>query len=58
MEDLVLIIVRALAIFGENGIHSLLDIVNDKVKASGSKIDDELFKIVLDSVKSYVPKNV
>lgn len=57
MEDMVLIVVRALAVLGVKGIHSLLDAVNNAVITSPNKIDDELFKIVLDSVKSYVPKN-
>jgi hypothetical protein len=58
MEDMILLVIRALAIFGENGIHNLLDLANNKVIASTNKIDNELFKLVLDAVKSYVPKNV
>lgn len=58
MEDMILIVVRALAVLGEKGVHSLLDSVNNAVIKSPNEIDNALFKIVLDSVKSYVPKNV
>ena len=57
MEDMILIVIRALAVLGEKGVHSLLDAVNNAVVASPNKIDNELFKLVLDSAKSYVPKN-
>ena len=57
MEDMILIVIRALAVLGEKGVHSLLDAVNNAVVASPNQIDNELFKLVLDSVKSYVPKN-
>ena len=57
MEDMILIVIRALAVLGEKGVHSLLDMVNNAIVASPNKIDNELFKLVLDSVKSYVPKN-
>ena len=57
MEDMILIVIRALAILGEKGIHSLLNSVNNAVVASENKIDNELFKLAVDSVKSYVPKN-
>ena len=55
MEDIILIIIRALAVLGQKGIQSLLDIVNEKVVNSPNQIDNELFKIVLDAVKSYEP---
>ena len=58
MEDVILIVIRAMAVLGEKGIHSLLDSVNNAVVKSPNEIDNALFKIVLDSVKSYVPKNV
>ena len=58
MEDILLIIVRAMAILGEKGIHALLGSVNNAVIGSPNQIDNELFKIALDSIKSYVPKNV
>jgi len=57
MEDMILIVIRALAVLGQKGVHSLLDSANNAVIASPNKIDNELLKIVLDSVKSYVPKN-
>jgi len=58
MEDVILIIIRAMAVLGDKGIDSLLDSVNNAVIKSPNKIDNELFKIVLDSIKSYEPKNV
>ena len=58
MEDVILIVIRAMAVLGEKGIHSLLDSVNNAVVKSPNEIDNALFKIVLDSIKSYVPKNV
>lgn len=57
MEDMILIVIRALAVLGEKGVHSLLDAVNNAVVVSPNQIDNELFKIVLESVQSYVPKN-
>ncbi len=57
MEDIILIIIRALAVFGEKGIHSLLDSLNSAVANSPNQIDNELFKIVLDAIKNYEPKN-
>ena len=57
MEDMILIVVRALAVLGVKGIHTLLDAVNNAVITSPNKIDDELFRIVIESIKSYVPKN-
>jgi len=58
MEDVILIIVRALAVLGDKGVHALLDSVNNAIIESPNQIDDELFKIVLAAVKSYEPKNV
>ena len=58
MEDIILIVIRALAVLGQKGIQSLLDIVNEKVVNSPNQIDNELFKIVLDAIKSYEPKNL
>ena len=57
MEDMILIVIRALAILGEKGVHSLLGSVNNAVLASPNQIDNELFKLVIDSVKSYEIKN-
>jgi len=57
MEDMILIVIRALAVLGEKGVHSLLDSANNAVVNSPNKIDNELFKLALDSVKSYIPKN-
>jgi len=57
MEDMILIVIRALAILGTKGIHSILDSAGNAVLNSPNKIDDELFKMVIDSVKSYTPKN-
>ena len=58
MEDVILIVVRALAVLGNKGIHALLDSVGNAVIDSPNQIDNELFKIALDAVKSYEPKNV
>jgi len=57
MEDMILIVIRALAVLGEKGVHSLLNSVNNAVLASPNQIDNELFKLVIDSVKSYEIKN-
>jgi len=57
MEDMILIVIRALAVLGTKGVHSLLDAASNAVVASPNQIDNELFKIVLESIKSYVPKN-
>jgi len=55
VEDIILIVIRALAVLGQKGIHSLLDMAYEKVVKSPNQIDNELFKIVLDAVKSYEP---
>jgi len=57
MEDMILIVIRALAVLGEKGVHSLLDAVNNAVVTSPNQIDNELFKLVIKSVKSYEIKN-
>ena len=57
MEDIILIVIRALGVLGTKGVHSLLDSANNAVIKSTNQIDNELFKLALDSVKSYVPKN-
>uniref|UniRef100_A0A6M3KCL1 Uncharacterized protein n=1 Tax=viral metagenome TaxID=1070528 RepID=A0A6M3KCL1_9ZZZZ len=57
MEDMILIVIRALAVLGEKGVHSILSKVNNLVIESPNEIDNELFKIVLNAVKSYEIKN-
>jgi len=57
MEDMILIVIRALAVLGEKGLHSLLDSLNNAVIESPNQIDNELFKIVVDAIKSYEIKN-
>ena len=58
MEDMILIVIRALAVLGEKGVHSLLGKANNLVIESPNQIDNELFKIVLNAVKSYEIKNL
>ncbi len=57
MEDVILIVIRALAVLGEKGLHSLLDSLNNAVIESPNEIDNELFKIVINAFKSYEVKN-
>lgn len=57
MEDMILIVIRALAVLGEKGVHTLLGVVNNTVVNSPNKIDNELFKMVVNSIKSYEIKN-
>ena len=54
---MILIVIRALAVLGEKGVHSLLDTANNAIVASPNAIDNELFTLVINSVKSYEVKN-
>lgn len=56
MEQIILIIIKALGVLGEKGVHWFLDLIETKVVASSTEIDDEVFYNVLAWVKSYVPK--
>ena len=57
MEDMILIVIRALAVLGEKGVHSLLDTANNAIVASPNAIDNELFTLVINSIKSYEVPN-
>jgi len=57
MEDVILLIIRALAGSGKGYIIKLLGKVEDIIINSPNEIDNELFKVVIDSVKEFQPKN-
>jgi len=57
MEDLILLIIRALAGSGKGYIIQLLGKLEDIVANSPNAIDNELFKMVVESVKEFQPKN-
>jgi len=57
MEDLVLLIIRALATSGQEYIHVLLDKVSELVANSPNEIDNELFALLIQAIKTYEVKN-
>lgn len=57
MENVILIIVRALAALGTKGVHFVLEALHQMVLKSNNKVDDELFNQVLADIKTYEPKN-
>ena len=57
MEDIILLIIRALAGSGKGYIIKLLGIAENAVINSPNEVDNELFKMVIDSVKEFQPKN-
>lgn len=57
MENIILIVIKALGVLGEKGVHWFLELIETKVVASSTEIDNEVFYRVLDYIKSYVPKN-
>jgi len=57
MEDLILLIVRALASSGKEYMHVLLDKLGEIVAGSPNEIDNELFAMVIDAIKTYEVKN-
>jgi len=57
MEDIILLVIRALAGSGKSYIVKLLGIAENAVINSPNEIDNELFKMILESVKEFQPKN-
>ena len=57
MEKIILIVLKALGALGEKGIHYVLEMIETKIVASSTEIDNEVFYVVLDGIKSYIPKN-
>ena len=57
MEDIILLVIRALAGSGKSYIIKLLGKLEDTVANSPNEIDNELFKMVIDSIKEFEPKN-
>lgn len=57
MEDIILIIIRALGTLGETGVHWLLDRIEAAVIASTNLVDNELFYKAITYIKSWTPKN-
>ena len=57
MENVIITILKALGALGETGVHWLLGIIETKVVASSTEIDDTVFYKVVQYVKSYEFKN-
>lgn len=57
MENIIIIILKALGALGEKGVHWFLELIETKVVDSSTEIDNEVFYKVLTYVKSYEPKN-
>lgn len=57
MENIILIVLKALDSLGEKGIHYVLELIETKIVDSSTEIDNEVFYAVLSGIKSYVPKN-
>ena len=57
MENIILIVLKALGALGETGVHYVLEMVETKIVDSSTEIDNEVFYAVLNGIKSYEPKN-
>ncbi|MBA7575881.1 hypothetical protein ES708_17717 [subsurface metagenome] len=57
MENIIVVILKALGALGEKGIHYVLELIETKVVASSTEIDNIVFYEVLDAVKTYESKN-
>ena len=57
MEKIILIIIKALGVLGEQGTHWVLNKIEAFVTLSTTEIDNEVFYNVLAWVKTYEPKN-
>ena len=57
MENIILIVLKALGSLGETGVHYVLEFIETKIVASSTEIDNEVFYAVLNGIKSYTPKN-
>jgi len=57
VEKIILIVLKALGSLGETGIHYVLELIETKIVASSTEIDNEVFYTVLNGIKSYNPKN-
>ena len=57
MENIIIVVLKALGALGEKGVHYVLELLETKIVASSTEIDNEVFYVVLNAVKSYEPKN-
>ena len=57
MESIILIVLGALGELSEKGVHYVLELVETKIVASSTAIDNAVFYKVLAAVKTYEPKN-
>lgn len=57
MENIILIIIRALGVLGEKGVHFVLDAIENFIIASANLVDNELFYKVIAYIKTWEPKN-
>ena len=57
MDNIILVVLKALGALGEKGVHYVLELIETKIVASSTEIDNEVFFRVLAAVKTYEPKN-
>ena len=57
MEIIIVTVLNALGALGEKGVHYVLGLIETKVVASSTEIDNSVFYKVLSAVKSYEPLN-
>ena len=57
MENIILIIIKALGVLGEKGTHFVLDKIEDFVILSKTLIDNEVFYKVVTYIQSWQPKH-
>jgi hypothetical protein len=57
VENIILIVIRALGVLGEKGVHFVLDAIEDFVVGSDNVVDNELFYKVVAYIKTWEPKN-
>lgn len=57
MEKIIIIIINALGVLGEKGVHFVLDRLETFVTASTTAVDNSLFYKVVKYIQSWTPKN-
>jgi len=57
MENIILIVLKALGALGEKGVHYVLDRLEAFIVLSTTLIDNEVFYRVIEHIKSWTPKN-
>jgi len=57
MENTIIIVLNALGALGERGVHYVLGLIETRIVASSTEIDNSIFYKVINAVKSYEFQN-